>query len=89
MPLEGSFTMPVLNGDGSSNGTANEDSKPDQKNIPEREKWASKYEFIFSCIGASVGLGNVWRFPYLAFKNGGGAFLFPYFILLLIIGNHF
>ena len=52
-----------------------------------REHWGSKWEFIFSCVGLSVGIGNVWRFPYLAFENGGGAFLIPYSILLIIVGK--
>jgi len=53
----------------------------------ERGHWGSKAEFILSCIGYSVGIGNVWRFPYLAYQNGGGAFLVPYFILLLLVGK--
>lgn len=52
-----------------------------------RQKWANSREFVLSCIGWSVGFGNIWRFPYLAYKNGGGAFLLPYFILLILIGK--
>ena len=52
-----------------------------------RENWGSKWEFIFSCIGLSVGIGNVWRFPRLAYENGGGSFLIPYFIILFLIGK--
>ncbi|XP_047473125.1 sodium-dependent proline transporter-like isoform X2 [Penaeus chinensis] len=53
----------------------------------ERGHWGSKAEFLLSCIGLSVGIGNVWRFPYLAYENGGAAFLFPYIILLVLIGK--
>lgn len=40
-----------------------------------------------SCVAMSVGLGNIWRFPFTAYENGGGAFLIPYIIILTIIGR--
>ncbi|KAL3857828.1 hypothetical protein ACJMK2_012460 [Sinanodonta woodiana] len=52
----------------------------------ERENWSRKFEFILAAIGYSVGLGNIWRFPYLCFRSGGGAFLIPYFIMLVLCG---
>ncbi|KAM8739730.1 sodium- and chloride-dependent betaine transporter-like [Acanthopagrus schlegelii] len=53
---------------------------------PPRRKWANKMEFMFSMAGEIIGLANIWLFPYLCFKNGGGAFFIPYFILLLFLG---
>lgn len=47
-------------------------------NEPERGHWASPVEFVLSCVNYAVGLGNVWRFPHLVFRNGGGK-LFNYF----------
>ncbi|KAK1901292.1 Sodium-dependent neutral amino acid transporter SLC6A17 [Dissostichus eleginoides] len=63
--------------------------KVPQIEVPEndgRPTWNSKLQYILAQVGFSVGLGNVWRFPYLCQKNGGGAYLVPYAILLLIIG---
>ncbi|VEN52504.1 unnamed protein product [Callosobruchus maculatus] len=51
-----------------------------------RGKWKNKAEAILSCVGYAVGIGNIWRFPYLTYKNGGGAFLMPYIIMLFMVG---
>ncbi|XP_070701920.1 sodium- and chloride-dependent GABA transporter 2-like [Pempheris klunzingeri] len=51
-----------------------------------RGQWANKTEFILAVIGGIIGLGNVWRFPYLCFKNGGGVFLVPYIVILVTCG---
>lgn len=51
-----------------------------------RERWSWRGAFIFAVIGSAVGLGNVWRFPYIAYANGGGAFLIPFLVALLTAG---
>ncbi|CAH4032580.1 sodium-dependent nutrient amino acid transporter 1-like [Pieris brassicae] len=55
--------------------------------INKRPKWDNQLEFLMSCIATSVGLGNVWRFPFVAYQNGGGAFLIPYIIVLIVVGK--
>ncbi|XP_044262964.1 sodium- and chloride-dependent GABA transporter 2-like [Tribolium madens] len=60
--------------------------KQAQDNDRDRGGWGNKLDFLFSCISLSVGLGNVWRFPYLCYKNGGGAFIVTYTIAMIVCG---
>ncbi|XP_017877786.1 sodium- and chloride-dependent transporter XTRP3 isoform X1 [Ceratina calcarata] len=66
---------------GSQNAAAGQDTKEDN-----RAAWSGKMQFFLSIIGYSVGLGNIWRFPYLCQQNGGGAFLIPFFVMLILEG---
>ncbi|XP_077546898.1 sodium- and chloride-dependent glycine transporter 2-like isoform X1 [Haemaphysalis longicornis] len=70
--------------DGGDHHVAERERSP---SVTSRGNWGSKWEFLLSCVGLSVGIGNVWRFPYLAYQNGGGAFLIPYLIMLALAGK--
>ncbi len=52
----------------------------------QRESWGSRAAFVLAAIGSAVGLGNVWRFPYVVYTNGGGAFLIPYVVAIAVVG---
>ena len=54
--------------------------------MEKREEWSSRVTFILAAVGSAVGLGNAWRFPGLAAKYGGGAFLITYAIAMLVLG---
>ncbi|XP_044027256.1 inactive sodium-dependent neutral amino acid transporter B(0)AT3 isoform X2 [Siniperca chuatsi] len=60
--------------------------KTKDSEVEERPKWDNKIQYLLTCIGFAVGLGNVWRFPYLCQIYGGGAFLIPYLIALVFEG---
>nr|XP_008162491.1 sodium- and chloride-dependent betaine transporter [Chrysemys picta bellii] len=60
--------------------------KKEKLEMEPRGQWSNKMEFMLSVAGEIIGLGNVWRFPYLCYKNGGGAFFIPYLIFLFTCG---
>ena len=68
------------------NASLLEDMKQQPKESPSRGHWGHQIEFLLSCVGYAVGLSNIWRFPYLCMRNGGGRF-FLLFITLLF--SHF
>lgn len=54
--------------------------------MSDREQWGTRAGFILAAVGSAIGLGNIWRFPYVAWENGGGAFMVPYLVALLTAG---
>ncbi|XP_062347865.1 sodium- and chloride-dependent GABA transporter 2 isoform X2 [Cinclus cinclus] len=62
------------------------EKEEEEEQTLERGQWNNKLEYVLSVAGEIIGLGNVWRFPYLCYKNGGGAFFIPYLIFLFTCG---
>ena len=52
----------------------------------ERERWSSRVGFILAAAGSAIGLGNIWKFPYLVGENGGAAFILIYLISVALVG---
>ncbi|XP_067652183.1 sodium- and chloride-dependent glycine transporter 1-like [Haliotis asinina] len=71
-------------GDSLDGRTAVDGTRDDPKSV--RGQWASRLDYIMSMIGYCVGFGNLWRFPYICNRNGGGAFLIPFITFLIITG---
>jgi NSS family neurotransmitter:Na+ symporter len=55
----------------------------------QREVWGTRAGFIMAAVGSAIGLGNIWRFPYMAYENGGGAFFIPYLFAMFTAGIPF
>lgn len=76
----------TLTGAQMANTTSQATAAKAVKGPEKRQRWNSRVSFVLAGMGAAIGLGNVWRFPYLCFKHGGATFLVPYLLALLIFG---
>jgi len=59
----------------------------DEESGPQRPQWSSGVDFFMAALAMSVGLGNIYRFPYIVYENGGGAFFIPYIVIHILIGK--
>ena len=57
--------------------------------MSDKNEWGSNLSFVLAMIGSAVGLGNIWRYPYVLYSNGGGAFYIPYIVAILLMGVPF
>ena len=64
-----------------------ENNRYDSSSVPKRDSFNSKWGFIIACIGSAVGMGNIWMFPTRASLYGGGSFIIPYIIFVIVIGS--
>lgn len=78
--------QPLPTDDQTETGAYGEEDREQESEPVARAGWNSKIEYFLAQVGFSVGLGNVWRFPYLCHQNGGGAFLLLYILLMLVVG---
>ncbi|XP_045161713.2 sodium- and chloride-dependent glycine transporter 1-like isoform X2 [Mercenaria mercenaria] len=74
-----------LNPDVKSDLNRQNENKDVQETV--RETWGGEFEFVLSLVGYTVGLGNIWRFPYFCYKNGGGCAIIPFILFLTVCGG--
>ena len=80
------FYLPKRSDSRLSSSSSSSKNEEEQDNV-ERGEWGNKIEFFLAIMGYTVGIGSVWRFPIICSRNGGGAFLIPFFFFLITSGG--